>query len=97
MRPLRKQNKLRLNGQKPIFLNRRWPFPGSVRLGIRIYLSIFHKILALVSPFYVHWTELSCQCQHFGLDCRAALDVVGHRRQHETGLVALKSQVTRLG
>ena len=45
----------------------------------------------------MHWTELSCKRQHLGLDCHAALDVVGHRRQHEPGLVALKSQVTRLG
>ena len=42
-RPLRKQHKLRLNGQKPIFLNRRWPFPGSVWLEYASTCQFFIK------------------------------------------------------
>jgi len=69
----------------------------SIGLNYPFISPFFIKTWLLSAVFSGMGHALSSHCHHFNLDSHAALDVIGHRRQHEAGLVALDPQVTRLG
>jgi len=69
----------------------------STGLNYPFIAPFFIKTWLLSAVFSGMGHALSSHCHHFNRDSHAALDVIGHRRQHEAGLVALDPQVTRLG